>query len=76
MSITITTDVFCDRCPMWVHGVTGSGSRSADARRVAKASGWTRRDGRDLCPDCVAETADGKPITPPTLPTPTQGETP
>ena len=56
MSITITTDVFCDICPNWTFGTTGSRPRARVARRNAKRAGWVRqrRDGKlvDICPLC------------------------
>jgi hypothetical protein len=66
MSLTITTDVFCDGvvdgegCHAWTEGVTHPTSvQATDARERAKAKGWTRRkrDGRmvDLCPLCSNE---------------------
>lgn len=55
MSITITTDVFCDECNDWVHGTTGPRSATREARSVARANGWKcDRDG-DLCPTCQGQ---------------------
>lgn len=65
VSITVTTDVFCDgtladgtRCMEWVHGTTGPSPRAVYARSVAKRAGWKRTKGgnqpaRDLCQDCA-----------------------
>lgn len=54
MSITITTDVFCDACGMaWVFGCTGSRPDSRKARRAAKTEGWERRGNLDVCPSCA-----------------------
>lgn len=56
MSIVQTSDVFCDvkRCPQWAHGCSTTHG-AADARRLAKRNGWTRRKvgdrWADLCPD-------------------------
>ena len=58
MSITITTDVFCDgdECGDWEHGVSGSKVKVRAARKQVQRSGWVRvvHDGklRDLCPRC------------------------
>lgn len=53
MSITITTDVFCDDCGMdWVHGITGNKPQRAEARRVARAAGWLCDRSGDYCPKC------------------------
>ena len=65
--INITTDIFCDRCPMWVDGeTTGRQPRVRLARRNAKRQGWTCRvlGGRlvDLCPECTAELAEGQSV--------------
>lgn len=59
MSITITTDVFCDVCGKWIHGVTGSRPDRRTARHRAKANGWIRRlcNGKmiDECSLCRAK---------------------
>jgi hypothetical protein len=55
VSITVSTDVFCDRCPTWIRGVSGRvHSAAIDARAVAKSYGWRRVDGLDICPACLA----------------------
>jgi hypothetical protein len=61
VSLTITTDVFCDgndegeRCRGWIFGTTGPWSDAKTARSNAAAAGWTRKrvDGKwlDLCPE-------------------------
>lgn len=57
MSISVTTDVFCDGngCSLWTHGVT-NGSRTAakHARREAKRAGWSITKRGDYCPACAA----------------------
>lgn len=65
MSITITTDVFCDHCADWCDGVSdGLKIRIKDARNQAKGMGWKRvlDDGAwiDLCPDCYAKWESGE----------------
>jgi hypothetical protein len=55
MSIVRTYSVFCDfgrdgggwPCAQWVAETTES---PAAARRIARGEGWTRHQGRDLCP--------------------------
>lgn len=63
MSITITTDVVCDRCANWYGGATGAAPLRMRARRAARACGWTRKaiDGEmlDLCPTCSDESVSG-----------------
>jgi hypothetical protein len=62
MSITISTDVFCDGedCLNWTQGVTGRRAATWRARDAAKQSGWVHRKGRDLCPACAKkEKANG-----------------
>lgn len=51
MSVTITTDIFCDSigCEKYV-GVSGKGKCSPEARQEARKQGWVRVDGMDLCP--------------------------
>lgn len=55
MSLSVTTDVFCDGCNTWVEGTHGRvKAEPAEARRIAKeAHGWWRINGQDLCPKCA-----------------------
>lgn len=58
MSITISTDVFCDGfedCSQWIEGTTGPRSDAKAARKNAKRYGWKRVRGKDYCPDCQKE---------------------
>lgn len=58
MSITISTDVFCDGfadCSQWIEGVTGPRSDVKSARKNAKRYGWKHRAGKDYCPACQTE---------------------
>lgn len=60
MSIVITTDVFCDGCSQWAHGVVGNSVQATKARVVvARYNGWHRHviDGKhkDYCPNCHAD---------------------
>lgn len=59
MSISVTTDVHCDGCGCHTQGPTGLVAASAEARRLARAKGWRRIRGRDLCPEC-SDSADQK----------------
>ncbi len=56
MSITITTDVFCDTCGQWTHGIAIDRPERRYARRIAKDRGWKRKKVhgrmRDVCPAC------------------------
>jgi uncharacterized Zn finger protein (UPF0148 family) len=56
VSITITTDVFCDVCGDWVDGVSSTKPLPKKALSAAKRDGWIRvkRDGKtiDVCPKC------------------------
>lgn len=63
MSITISTDVVCDECSAWIDGTFANRPMVAQARRQAKLLGWSRRGGRDLCPEC-SESID-EPTQPP-----------
>lgn len=62
MSLTISTDVFCDLCCRWVHGTASDTKEARRARRNARLSGWAykRIDGRmkDLCKDCFTKFAN------------------
>lgn len=59
MSLTVTTDVFCDgdACVAWIGGVTGNVKEAQAARAEAKSYGWIRRKVAgawvDLCPECA-----------------------
>lgn len=63
MSITITTDVFCDMCSEWIHGATGPKPFPKRSRALAFSAGWGRlkRNGRtlDLCPTCLEDERQG-----------------
>lgn len=58
MSITITTDVFCDGggegsgCVGWVTGTTGPTAQAGKARQNARRSGWQCDSTGDWCPVC------------------------
>lgn len=52
MSFTITTDVFCDKCGDWIHGVAASATMKAEAWAKARTSGWSKKDGKHVCPMC------------------------
>ena len=60
MSITVSTDVFCDICGCWVEGTCGPKSQAREARRRAKKEGWLRCHSPfgcliDVCPRCAEE---------------------
>ncbi len=60
MSLTITTDVFCDVCNMqWVFGDVGKVALPRRARVNARAHGWTRRGHLDVCPECQEPKPEG-----------------
>jgi hypothetical protein len=53
MSITVTTDVFCDHedCLQWTFGAVGERVQARAARARARTEeGWTVREGLDICP--------------------------
>lgn len=56
MSVSITTDIFCDGCNCWEHGLTGVKMQSVEARKIASGKGWTKKRGNgtieDYCPEC------------------------
>lgn len=52
MSIVVTRDLFCDRCPLWFDEPDRDQFASPAAiRRQAARHGWRYEDGRDVCPD-------------------------
>ncbi len=55
MSFTITTDVFCDTCPVWTHGDVAMRVKRASAWAVAKSKGWKMIKGKHICPQCLAK---------------------
>jgi hypothetical protein len=55
VSLVKTYSVFCDSCNDWVAEVTSSFGGGTEARREARAHGWKRIDGRDVCPRCQAD---------------------
>lgn len=52
MSFTVTTDVFCDLCSDWTSGVSGPLNGKKVAWEVAKSRGWSKVEGKHLCPVC------------------------
>ena len=60
MSITITTDIFCDYCRYWMHGISLSNSNKVAIKYTrafaTKQKGWIYKkiNGKmvDLCPNC------------------------
>lgn len=62
MSLTRSTEVVCDgpRCMERVHGHVGPDRYGSKARASAKAQGWTRRDGLDLCQRCAKKVSRKK----------------
>lgn len=52
MSITVTTDVFCDQCGDWVFGIASHKIENKKARLNAKKQGWLRIKNQDICPSC------------------------
>lgn len=64
MSVTITTDIFCDDCPIWTEGVAYGWPAVREAREHAKRNGWKYiKRGCvmvDLCPDCYKAGIDPK----------------
>ena len=67
MSLTITTDVFCDgtdeqgrECMEWEFGTTGPRTNATKARANAKGRGWTRVNGKDYCLRCTARRGSGE----------------
>jgi hypothetical protein len=57
MSITITTDIFCNRCGKWATGHKDPKEASVQkARRYLKMQGWKYLWNRyDVCPACVKD---------------------
>ena len=58
--IRVTTDLACDRCGCWEHGISSHRVETRWVRAELRKRGWRtrRRDGRveDLCPKCVERT--------------------
>lgn len=53
MSVTVTTDVFCDGCSRWAHYGCASVAQVAEAQEGARRAGWTFNKAREAaCPEC------------------------
>ncbi len=52
MSISITTDLFCDQCSHWQPGCTRRAAASREVLAAARQVGWTITRGKHLCPAC------------------------
>lgn len=52
MSFTITTDVFCDKCADWSGSTASHGPDRTECWKRAKEEGWTKKNGKHLCPVC------------------------
>lgn len=54
MSLSVTTDVFCDGCNAWVEGVSNRTTQAGvEARRLAvKEAGWRCDKTGDWCQRC------------------------
>ncbi len=52
MSLTLSTDVFCDQCGDWTPGTVGPRNGGREARTIARSRGWTFSKHKDLCPLC------------------------
>jgi hypothetical protein len=56
MTTRVTTDVSCDNCGDWIHGMVGTKKEKAFAVRKAKRVGWVhQKPDDDLCPKCWRE---------------------
>jgi hypothetical protein len=44
--------VMCDNPDGYACPAAQPGDNAQEARQIAKADGWARRDGKDLCPNC------------------------
>jgi hypothetical protein len=55
MSLTISTDVFCDQCSDWTYGPTGPRTNKKLAPAMAKRAGWKITSRKHLCPRCAHE---------------------
>ena len=58
MSITVTTDVFCDWCSAWMEGAISDRAQAKESRRMVYEEGWryrwskARQKYEDVCPRC------------------------
>ena len=59
MSITVTTDVFCDWCSSWTEGMIAKDKDIYHSRAMAREEGWRlrwsikRQKYEDICPKCL-----------------------
>lgn len=59
MSLSVTTDVWCDRCGNWTTGVSSYKVEAKQARRNVAVIGWERikvgYEFQDVCPTCLGK---------------------
>jgi len=63
VTLLVTVDVQCDEkdCPQWIQGSTSLRvAREREALAHAKANGWKRVRGLDLCPAHAAVPVDSE----------------
>ncbi len=63
MSISITTDVFCDffeHCGSLLNCYSGVRPNARLARKIAKSYGWSCTRRGDFCPECDAKIKEAK----------------
>lgn len=56
--IRITTDVFCDICGNWEHGLVSHKAETRKARKEVKKKSWIYSDNKDFCYDCWMKEPD------------------
>lgn len=58
MGIMTTVAISCDKCYLWKDF---GELRVPKTRGLARSEGWKRKDGEDICPDCLNSIKGGKP---------------
>ncbi len=68
MSISVSTDIFCDHCDEWTFGVAGQiDAEPRLARNNAQINGWKRhynhklKKWEDYCPKCELKYKNERP---------------
>lgn len=53
MAVSYMTVLWCDFCDSPADGMAGGRDAKTVREQAAKAEGWKRRAGKDICQDCL-----------------------
>jgi hypothetical protein len=56
VTVAVYRRLWCDaKCGAWYGLAELPGDTAAELRRCARTEGWRRKNGKDLCPECVSQ---------------------